>query len=241
MAVSSGGAARRVLLTLLLLAGYGAAGGARAAPPVTDSMAQRVRACAACHGGQGGASAEGYVPRIAGKPAVYLHQQLLAFRDGRRRHDGMARLLEHLSDAYLAEMAAHFAALNLPYAPVNAGRSTAAPQQLLRGQMLATQGDASLQLPACNACHGSSLMGVQPAVPGLLGLPKDYVLSQLGRWRLGVRQAREPDCMAQIAQRLAPTDMAAVAAWLQSQIVPANPAPQQQAPLSWPLACGSWR
>ena len=57
--------------------------------------------CTACHGPQGRASPEGYVPRIAGKPAAYLHHQLLNFRDGRRAHAGMGYLLETLSDAAL--------------------------------------------------------------------------------------------------------------------------------------------
>lgn len=217
-------------------------GTARAAPPpVTDSMAQRVLACTSCHGPQGKASPEGYVPRIAGKPAGYLHQQLLAFRDGRRRHDGMARLLEHLGDDYLAEIAAHFAALDLPYAPAATSGQPVRPELQLRGQSLAQQGDPARQVPACMACHGAALTGVQPFVPGLLGLPKDYLLSQLGGWRVGLRQARKPDCMAQIAQRLTPTDVAAVAEWLQSQPVPARAAPAQQPPAAWPMACGSLR
>ena len=34
-------------------------------------------------------------------------------------------------------------------------------------------------------------------VPGLLGLPRDYLNGQLGAWRSGQRRAVEPDCMAQ--------------------------------------------
>ncbi len=215
---------------------------ARAAPPqVVDTMAQRLLACTSCHGEQGRASAEGYVPRIAGKPAGYLHQQLLAFRDGRRRHDGMARLLEHLGDDYLVEMAAHFAALNLPYVPASTSRPAARPDQTQRGRQLALEGDSALRLPACVDCHGSALTGVAPWVPGLVGLPKDYVLGQLGGWRVGARQARKPDCMAQIAKRMAPADVAAVAEWLQAQPVPVQSAPALQPPGRWPMDCGGLR
>ena len=28
---------------------------------------------------------------------------------------------------------------------------------------------------ACASCHGSALTGVEPTVPGLLGLPRDYL------------------------------------------------------------------
>jgi cytochrome c553 len=231
-------AARAITALLFVLA---IALPAHAAPPVVDTMAQRVLACTTCHGAQGRASAEGYVPRIAGKPAGYLHQQLLAFRDGRRRHDGMARLLEHLDDAYLAEIAAHFAALELPYAPAP-GRPPGYPAELLqRGATLALRGDASRQLPACNSCHGAALMGIAPDLPGLLGLPKDYVLGQLGGWRVGARRARAPDCMAQIARRLTPDDVAAVASWLQAQPMPAVTAPELGFVGAWPMDCGSVR
>ena len=60
-----------------------------AAPPVQphtvpDTLQQRLLACTACHGKDGRATSQGYFPRIAGKPAGYLYNQLLNFREGRR-------------------------------------------------------------------------------------------------------------------------------------------------------------
>src|SRR6478672_4791156 len=101
-----------------------AATAARAAPPFEDNMAQRTLACTACHGKEGRAAPDGYYPRIAGKPAGYLYNQLLNFRDGRRHYGLMARLLDPLSDAYLMEMAQHFAALDLPYPPPQPAKVT---------------------------------------------------------------------------------------------------------------------
>ena len=40
------------------------------------------------------------------------------------------------------------------------------------------------------------------SVPGLLGLPRDYLAGQLGAWKSGIRHALAPDCMAEIAERL---------------------------------------
>ena len=54
------------------------------AQPVPDTMARRTMACTGCHGEQGRATSDGYYPRNAGKPAGYLYNQLLKFRDGRR-------------------------------------------------------------------------------------------------------------------------------------------------------------
>jgi cytochrome c553 len=169
---------------------------------VPDTMAQRALACTACHGPQGRASPEGYVPRIAGKPAAYLEQQLLNFRDGRRAHAGMGYLLENLSDAALREAAAHFAAQRPPPAPLARQPAQAAADTALASRLL-RDGDAGRGLPACAGCHGQALGGRGRGVPGLTGLPPDYLLAQLGAWRTGKRQGRAPDCMARVARRCA--------------------------------------
>ncbi|HEX5738189.1 MAG TPA: c-type cytochrome [Hydrogenophaga sp.] len=202
-----------------------------------DTMAQRMMACTLCHGAQGRATSSGYFPRIAGKPAGYLYNQLLHFRDGRRQNASMARLLDNLSDAYLRDMAEHFAGLDLPYPPPQP--PAASPDVLARGEALVRQGDAGRDIPACMACHGVALTGVHPAIPGLLGLPRDYLIAQMGAWRTGLRQASRPDCMGQIAKRMSADDVSAAASWLAAQPLPANtrPAPASELPL--PLACGS--
>ena len=212
---------------------------APAAPPhtVPDTLAQRVMACTGCHGPEGRATNDGFYPRIAGKPEGYLYHQLLNFRDGRRQAAGMRFLLDPLSDAYLRDIARHFASLDLPYPPPPP--STAAPAQLARGEALVRRGDPARDLPACTACHGAAMTGVQPAVPGLLGLPRDYLIGQLGAWQTGLRKAHAPDCMAQVAQRLAAPDIAAVAAWLAAQPLPANPHPAPATTEPQPLRCGS--
>lgn len=211
---------------------------AAAAPPkFEDSMAQRMQACTACHGEQGRAGPDGYYPRIAGKPAGYLYQQLQHFRDGHRNYRLMTQLVEPLSEGYLREIAEHFATLELPYPAPSPVDLT--PQDRQRGEQLALRGDPARQLPACVSCHGSALTGVQPATPGLLGLPRDYLNSQLGAWRNGLRRTRTPDCMATITQRLSLSDVSAVSGWLASQPLPANTRPARALPQALPLDCGA--
>lgn len=208
---------------------------ARAAVP--DTMAERVRACTACHGDEGRATSDGYYPRIAGKPAGYLFNQLVNFRDGRRRNPMMTYLVSNLPDAYLREISLHFEALHPPHAapaPVDAS-----PATLEHGRRLATGGDNAKKIPACTACHGESLTGVRPSVPGLLGLPRDYINSQFGAWRIGARHAAAPDCMAEITSRMTNEDVSAVAAWLASRPVPQNPAPSNWNGMKPPIVCGS--
>ena len=225
---------KRILSALLLAA----AASLHAAPPVfEDSMAQRTLACTACHGKEGRAGPDGYYPRIAGKPAGYLYNQLLNFRDGRRHYGLMTRLIDPLSEPYLLEIAQYFAALDVPYVQPRA--AAAAPAQMQLGQALALQGDPARKLPACVLCHGEALTGVQPNTPGLVGLPRDYLASQLGAWRSGQRRAHAPDCMADLAKRLTPEDISAVTAWLAAQVPGASSKPAASLARPAEIACGS--
>lgn len=207
-----------------------------AAPRVEDSLAQRAQACTLCHGKEGRAATDGYYPRLAGKPQGYLHKQLLNFRDGRRQYGLMSELIAPLSDAYLLELAGYFAQLELPYGPPQP--PTLSPTELQRGQRLVQQGDAGRGLPACVACHGEQLTGLQPFVPGLLGLPRDYLNGQLGAWRSGQRRAVEPDCMAKVARQLQPEEINAISQWLAAQTAPKPAKPANALPAPMPMHCG---
>jgi cytochrome c553 len=202
---------------------------------IPDTIEQRAAACIVCHGKQGNAGSEGYYPRIAGKPAGYLYNQLVNIRDGQRKFPVMAALIENMSDDYLRELAQFFADQHPPYPPPQTSGATA--EQLARGQQLVTKGSG--QVPACIACHGSALTGVAPSIPGLIGLPRDYLLSQLGAWKNGTRHAASPDCMAQVVQKLSGEDISAAASWLAAQTAPADARPAAAAPAKLPLTCGS--
>jgi len=233
-----------VWATLLVTASSLASPWAVAQTPkrVIDSMAERTRACTACHGDQGRAGPDGYYPRLAGKPAGYLHNQLRNFAQGRRHYELMARLVDPLSDAYLGEMAQYFADLKLPY-PAPTANNAITAERLARGQQLVTQGDAARSLPACTQCHGVRLTGVQPNVPGLLGLPLDYLNAQLGAWQTGQRRAHAPDCMAEVVKRIPTPDLIAVSSWLARQPLPTDTRPAERVPpgpaLPEDLRCGS--
>lgn len=217
-----------------------ATAGVQAASPtfqVPDTIAQRVQACTLCHGKEGRATNEGYFPRIAGKPAGYLYNQLVNFREGRRSNATMTYLVDRLSDTYLQEIAGYFSALDLPYPPPPA--TAAAKDERRRGDALVHQGDAARGIPACVACHGTLMTGAAPAIPGLLGLPRDYLAAQFGGWRTGQRKAAAPDCMARITALLTPDDVSAVASWLAAQPVPPHARPALSVALPLPIPCGS--
>jgi cytochrome c553 len=201
-----------------------------------DTMAQRLQPCVVCHGAEGRATNAGYFPRIAGKPAAYLENQLQNFKTGRRRNAAMSHLLQHLSDDYLREIAAHFAALDLPYAPPTPIAVT--PDERRQAETLVFVGAPGRGLPACAACHGRTMAGMLPATPGLATLPADYVVAQLGAWRTGARRATAPDCMADVARRMTPGEIGAVARWFATQALPAGTRADPVPGTPLPLACG---
>jgi len=206
-----------------------------AAPPIADTMAQRMLACTMCHGKEGVATNQGYFPRIAGKPADYLYQQLIGFRERRRNNVAMAYLLDNLSDAYLVEIAQYFSALDLPYPPPQPVGANSGP--LAKGAQLVLYGDPKREIPPCVACHGAAMTGRLPSTPGLLGLPRDYVVAQIGAWKTGLRKAAAPDCMAQVARRLNADDINAVSHWLASRTVPDKGHPAPASRQTTPIAC----
>ena len=227
---------RTLVLSLVPLFALGAGELRAQAPKVPNTLEQRVLACAICHGKQGeGIQKNEYYPRLAGKPAGYLYNQLVNFRERRRDVPIMTYMVAFLSDPYLREMAEYYANLRPPFpAP-----ATGAPKALLaRGEALVTKGDPSRDIPPCAACHGQALTGMEPAIPGIVGLYRDYVAGQMGSWKVGRRKSEAPDCMAQIASRLTPEDIAAVNAWLAAQRVAPDARPAPAGSLKLPLECG---
>ncbi len=202
-----------------------------------DSIEARVQGCVTCHGQNGAGANNGAFPRIAGKPATYLYNQLVAFRDGTRKYPPMNYLVAYLPDAYLREIAEHYARQRSAFAASEAVHYDST--LLARGALLATAGDADRQIPACVACHGRNLTGMEPGIPGLAGLRPTYLAAQLTRWRVGDRHAVEPDCMKRIASRLSESDVAAVSAWLSVQQSSKDASPESFDRVRMPLACGS--
>jgi cytochrome c553 len=202
-----------------------------------DSIDARVQGCVTCHGHRGQGTSNGYFPRIAGKPAGYLYNQLLAFKNGTRKYPPMNYLVAYLPEKYLHEIAEHFAEERPPFAEREI--TPADPSVLARGQTLVSHGDESLGIPGCMACHGERLTGMEPGIPGLAGLRPTYIVAQLTRWQVGDRHAAEPDCMKRIATRLSDQDIVAVAAWLSRQEAPKDLSPESSNLIRMPLACGS--
>lgn len=205
-----------------------------------DDIGERLAACTACHGERGaGASGAEYVPHLAGKPAGYLYEQLAGFRDGRRHNAQMTWLVQFADDAWLREIAHYYAAQPPRTRPADTGAANLTEAMRATAERLVLEGDPARGLDACSACHGRALTGLEPGIPALVGLPAEYVIAQLGNWRDGVRHARAPDCMADVANAIAPADVRAVAVWLSQQAHADGEPPAPAGAFVPPRACGS--
>jgi len=191
---------------------------------VPNTMEERVKACTICHDNKDRIGRDAYYPRIAGKPAGYLFNQLKNFRDGRRNYRPMAILLENMSDKYMLEIAHYFSSLQLPYPPPE--KINIQPEEVNLVDVLIHLGDPERDIPACKACHGEALMGTKPFIPGLLGLSHTYISAQFGSWRNGgVMRGQSSNCMSEIAKRLTDEETNAIAKWLAIQPVSGRPNP----------------
>ncbi|MFZ1851394.1 MAG: cytochrome c4 [Nitrosomonas sp.] len=191
---------------------------------VPDTMAERVRACTVCHTGEDKIERDAYYPRLAGKSQGYLFNQLRHFRDGRRIYPPMAILLENMSDEYLQEIAQYFSLLQLPYPKPEQFAMRA--EEIASAERLIYSGIPQKNIPACSACHGDNLMGVEPAIPGLLGLSRAYITAQLNGWRGGsLMRSRTSECMYEVAKGLSDEEVNAIAKWLARQTVAGKHSP----------------
>lgn len=203
-----------------------------------DAMTERLAACAACHGEQGeGAPGSEYYPHLAGKPAGYLFAQLQGFRDARRHYPQMVYLMRNWDDAWLARIAQFYAAQPV-VAPRHVAPDALRGEALVRAETLVRDGDPARELPACSACHGPALTGMEPGVPALAGLPLDYLIAQLGGWLTGARHSIAPDCMAEVVQHLQPGEIRLLATYISTQVPQPGSRPAPAGSWELPRACG---
>jgi cytochrome c553 len=92
-----------ILCAAVLLYPDRAGAQSRAAPTVAT-------VCAPCHGLDGvGHDVE--IPNIAGQHSIYLRKQLLAFKNGQRKHPEMRYMARKLTDRELDELVVYYSTL----------------------------------------------------------------------------------------------------------------------------------
>jgi len=83
------------------------AGAQAAGPPAV------VQVCAPCHG-TNGAGRDVETPNLAGQSGIYLYNQLIAFRDGTRRHPDMKTIARELTTREIEQIVAYYSILPPP-------------------------------------------------------------------------------------------------------------------------------
>jgi len=168
--------------------------------------------CTGCHLPDGGGTADGVYPRLAGQHPTVLIKQLADIRLGLRDNPFMYRFAVTLTDPQeLADVAAYVAALPTP-AENGRGRGT----ELELGQRL-YQRD-------CASCHGLAGEGNAAAFfPRLAGQHYKYLLRQVTLTRMGQRRNANPAMLLALKPYTA-KELEAVCDYISRLSVPAPPA-----------------
>ena len=168
--------------------------------------------CASCHG-DAGASATPELPSLAGQTAAAIYKQLHDFRSGARVHPQMTPVAQQLQVPDLANVAAYYGRNAEAYAGLGVRYQSADPQ-IVR---LATEGDASRRIPACNACHVNG-SGGPIETPVLTGQHHQYLANQLRAYRGGQRRNDVYQRMRNIARQLDDEEIEALARYYQGTL-----------------------
>lgn len=195
------GIASVVLVSLLACSTANAQGDAQAG-------AGKVATCAACHGPTGNDSLLPNVPKIGGQNETYLLKQLIEIRDDIRVVPLMKPMVANLTDQDLADIAAHYATVELPLGAVDEAK-----REL--GAKLYRSGDESIGVAACSACHSVNGKGINSAgFPSLSGQDVAYTELQLKAFRAGERTNDAAEIMRSISARLSDAEIAALASYV---------------------------
>jgi len=168
-----------------------------------------VTTCNNCHGVKG-VSADAAFPNLAGHDVAALYKQLEDFRSRRRDAAIMGVFVDALSPQDVLDIAAHFAALQYPFAAtaVGPGSPDAGVQKLI------ATGDPMRGIAPCAACHGP--IGMTPGAPELRGQQRAYLEEQLQAFKAGRRHNDIGRQMRSVARQLTNDEIAKLAAYYSS-------------------------
>lgn len=191
-----------------------AAGTAAAHGPMTpeEVVDRAIHVCNACHG-EGGDSKTPVNPKLAGQPAIYLADQMRAFR-AQKRADSTAQAymwgISALLDEPTIEGLAEYYEMQTP----TAGKP-GKPALMERGRRIFDEGIPSSNVRACAKCHGEEGEG-ESVFPRIAGQHAEYIIKQLQEFRTKLRP--HGVIMAKrVVKPMTQEEMEAVAAYLQAK------------------------
>lgn len=175
-----------------------------------DPVAGKSKAelCFGCHG-EDGNSVDPMIPKLAGQYGIYTAKQLHDFQDNLRNHQMMSPVAAVVRDEDLADIAAFFASQ-----PMMKGEH---PARNRTGEKLFENDDMSRMIVRCNSCHGATGKGQNsgnPVSPVIGGQHKEYLLSQLLKFKKGELNNSPSGVMNITLQRLSDGELEALAEYI---------------------------
>jgi cytochrome c553 len=171
-----------------------------------------IHVCDACHG-EGGDSKKADMPKLAGQPAIYLADQMRAFRAQKRADStaqaymwGISALLEENTIEGLAEY--YESQKSTPGKP---GK----PALMEKGRRIFEEGIPGNKVRPCARCHGDNGEG-ESVFPRIAGQHAEYIVKQLKEF--GTKLRPHGVIMAKrVVETMSEGEMEAVAAYLQAK------------------------
>ena len=170
-----------------------------ASAAAAQPSAQRLAACAACHG-PAGQSQLAQIPSLAGQPKLFIENQLVLIREGLRDVPAMKETMAGISDAEISALAGYFAAQ---------------PGATTRGAVNAEKyrlGAETARTLLCGTCHLPDYAG-QKQVPRLAGQDEAYLVHSMKEFRDHPGPGRDT-IMAATLRGLTDNDLANLAHYL---------------------------
>jgi cytochrome c553 len=134
---------------------------AAAHPALAESIEDKAALCAACHG-EKGVPTDPKFPIIWGQQQGYLYIQLRDMKEGKRKNEVMAPIVEQMTKEDMIAFAEYFSAKDWPSLGYSAPTAEAG-----KANDIEVAGQ-------CTACHRSGYVG-ESAIPRLAGQSVDYL------------------------------------------------------------------
>ena len=199
-----------LLSSLMLIASaaapaFAAEQAAAAKPDLAKGQEISTNVCGACHTADGSRGSPAN-PILQGQHPEYLAKQLTEFKAGKRVNAIMQGMAANLTPADMKAVGEYFFSQRPKTMAIARDKDLA-----LKGQKIYRAGIAAAKVPACAGCHGGAGAGIPANYPRLAGQWPDYALAALNNYASG---ERKHPVMNEIASRLKPAEMQAVAEYL---------------------------
>jgi cytochrome c553 len=167
-----------------------------AAPALAQSIAEKVKVCAGCHG-EDGKPIDKTIPIIWGQQAGYIYIQLRDFKRGDRKDESMQPIVSSFEKNDMLAIAEYFSQKPWP----NLGQPRASKDVAQR----ALSAEHSV---GCTSCHLEQFQGAG-TVPRLAGQSQEYLVKTIADFRTRAR-GNNPG-MTDLMRATSPDDLPALA------------------------------